>query len=147
MKLPALKDFKIGRDSAAATEQAKIADTRARELREKSTKLQNEWTSLCARYSQIADAIEHACAVHSELQVTADGGFEQALRASFDWGGDANKSKHIAIEISKAAGAAPVIAKMIENMRAELLAHANEMRLFARENALPAECTKDLADA
>jgi hypothetical protein len=146
MKLATLKDFKIGRDSVAANEQAKIADARARELGEKSAKLKNDWNSLCERYGQIGEAIERACSVRSELESIVDGRFDENLRGSFDWD-DAAKSKHIAVEVGKAVIAVPVVGKMIDKMRSELLAHANEMRFFAKQNALPPESTKDLVES
>ncbi len=142
----ALTDFKttkLGRESVAATEQAKVADARAKELHAKSEKVQSDWNSLSGRYDQLAAAIERACAVRNELQAIAEGGFDQALRASFDWD-EREKSKHISVEISKAVGATPIVAKMVEKMRGELLAHANAMRDFAKQNGLPAEAIAGL---
>jgi hypothetical protein len=138
---------KILARSVQATKDAAEANERAAQLRNEGAAIELEWERLCERYQQIAASIEVACAVRGELQAIVDGGFEEPLRASFNWGGDANKAKEIAIEISKAVGAVPVIAKMIAKMRGELLSHANTLGEFAREHDLPEEATKDLVNA
>ncbi len=132
--------------AAKKTADARIASEEAAQMRAEGAAIQRQWDSLCETYDRTSSAIDTARAVHAELETMGSGALDEILRASFDWGGDREKSKGVAVQVAQAQLAAPVVAKAIARMRAELLEHAKQLREFAAEHELPPECLVNLVD-